>query len=122
MAKKEKVSAKELMDSVIDLDLLEKRKERSNKSKKNVEEVIEEKKVELKWFQKPMVKDNFSIVEKGNKYYLHYSEWGDKVHIGPYEDKSIIDLIIEMYIKETKKTNILKRRFKTEIIHSLLLE
>lgn len=120
MAKKEKVSAKELMDSVIDLELLEKRKEKANKSKKE-EKVIEEIKVELKWFQKPMLKEKFSIIEKNNQFYIHYLEWKPNIFIGPYEDKSIADLIIEMYVKETKKTNLLKRRFKTDIIHSLLL-
>ena len=120
MAKKEKVSAKELMNSVIDLELLEKRKERTNKSKKK-EETIEENKIDLKWFQKPMLKENFSITEKNGQFYVHYSEWKSNIFIGPYEDISIANLIIEMYIKETKKTNLLKRRFKTDIIHSLLL-
>lgn len=116
---KTKLSPKELMDSVIDLDLLEKRK--NNKPKKKEIKQQEEKDVELKWFQKPMLKENFSVIEKDKKLYIHYSEWSSNVYIGPYKNNDEVESIIEMYIKETKKTNILKRKFNTEKIHSIIL-
>lgn len=116
MAKK-KLSAKELMDSVVDLELLEKRR---LKKKEKIEEIKEDKIIELKWFQKPMDINKFSIIEKDNKFYIHYSDWSEKIHIGPYDTIDDVNSIIDMYIKETKKSNILKRKFKTNNIHSVL--
>ncbi|MBR6517061.1 MAG: hypothetical protein IKT40_09530 [Bacilli bacterium] len=123
MAKKEKISSKELMDSVINLELLEKRKERANKSKKNVEiDIIEDNdKNEEKWFHKPMIREKFSVIEKDDKLYIHYSDWSDRVYIGPYSSTDEVDSIIEMYIKETKKKDLFKRKFKVDQIHSIII-
>ena len=124
MAKKQKLSAKELMDSVVDLDLLKKRKEDNDEKKKQKNENIEIKKEikkEKKWFELPMKKENFSIIEKDNKFYSHYSEWKENIYIGPYDTEKELNQVIDMYVKETKKTDLLKRNFNVEKIHTIIL-
>lgn len=123
MAKK-KMDAKELMDSVVDLDLLKKRKEVAEKKKtknnKNVEEVILEVN-ENKWYDLPMLREDFTIIEKDNKYYGHYSKWKDCVYIGPYDTEKDLQTVIDMYVKETKKKDKLKRKFNVNLIKTIIL-
>ena len=120
MAKKNKPTAKEIMDSVVDLELLKKRKDNGKKKK---EIVIEEDKEieEKKWFQLPMLEKKFTIKDVDNKFYAHYSDWKENVHIGPYETESELKKVIDMYVKETKKSDLFKRKFNIDIIHSCIL-
>ena len=119
---KNKLTAKELMDSVVDLDLLKKRKENSSSNKKGIkkEEILTEPK-ELKWYELPMLRENFTITEKDGKYYGHYSTWKDCIYIGPYDTEKELQTVIDMYIKETKKKDLLKRRFNVNLIKTIIL-
>lgn len=123
MSKKKKLTTEEIMERIIDIDSLEKRKTTSKNKKEVSEFKIEIKKndikVEKKWFQKPMIKENFEIKEYENKWFARYNEWKEHIWIGAYEsEKELID-VVKSYIKETKKPP-MERNIKN--IHSILID
>lgn len=120
--RKPKLSPEEIMERIIDKDSLKERKENILKPKEEEttkEEVKKEEKKELKWFEKPMTKDKFTVKELNGKYYAQYEGWKQNVWIGAYESEKEVEDVIKMYVKETKKKQI-DRNIKN--VHSVILD
>ena len=83
--------------------------------------IKDEKPVELKWFQKKITEDSFTIKQdKKGKFYAHHNEWKDRVWIGPYDSKEEIDKVIDSYVSVTKKPFGSRKELKN--VHSILIE
>ena len=122
---KEKLSIEDIMDKIIDNDKLKERKELIQSKNKQIDESnkkTNEKNVEskeLKWFEKPMVKDFFMVKKHNEKYYARYKEWKDNVWIGGYNTKKDVESVIKSYVEETKKPSIDRN---IQNIHSVILD
>lgn len=120
--RKPKLSPEEIMARIINTEQL---KERKEVSKQNIKENNKEKEIkveeikELKWFEKPMVKDKFIIKEIDNKFYAQYEGWKPNIWIGAYNSEQELLDVIKMYIKETKKKPI-DRNMRN--IHSIIID
>lgn len=119
--KKEKPkTVKEIMAEIIDYGELEKKKpkDKSMLPRKMITVVKEEK--PLKWFEKPMSADMFTIKKHMDRYYARHNEWGERVWIGPYEKRSDVTAIIKEYVNNS----VLKPLERKEIsnLHSVLID
>lgn len=119
--KKEKLTTKQIMDIIIDKDLLKKTKAITETSddKYSQDAKINVETNKKKWFETPMLTDNFLIVNVKDKFYVRYSEWKNNIFTGPYKTESETNMVIDMYVRETKKPNPFDR--KLENIHSVLM-
>ena len=120
--KKPKLSPEEIMEKIIDREQLQERKENLLKPKeeKTNDVKVEETKKELKWFQTPMTKDKFTIIEHTDKkWYAQYEGWKSNIWIGGYETEKEVNDVIKSYIKETKKPPMYRNITN---VHSILLE
>lgn len=125
MAKKRrpKLSPEEIMERIIDREQLKERKENGSKQIVNEElpknELKEETK-ELKWFQKPMLKEKFTIIEHTDKkWYAQYEGWKSNIWIGGYDSEKEVNDVIKSYIKETKKPPMNRNIIN---VHSVIME
>lgn len=115
---KSKLSSSEIMEKVINIEELEKRKQTLVK-----EEIIvpEEKEVlikEKRWWEVPMKKTFFKHKKIEAKHYAQYEGWKKDVWIGPYNSEQELNEVIKSYIEETKKP--IGER-KIENIHSIII-
>lgn len=116
---KSKLSSSEIMEKVINVEELEKRKQILIK-----EEIIlpEEEEVLIKekqWWEYPMKKTFFKHKKFEGKHYSQYEGWRDDVWIGPYNSEQELNDVIKSYIEETKKP--IGER-KIENIHSIIIK
>lgn len=120
--KKKKQTPSEVLAAIIDKDLLNKRKEKINKqeNKVKIEDNINETNKKLKWYEKPIFKEDFITKEYNGKFYTKHKEWANNVWIGAYDNIEIVNEIILSYVKNSKKS-ILKRKLDDRI-HSILID
>lgn len=122
MAKKRKpkLSPEEIMARIIDTEQLKERKESVKTIVKIEEKETDKEEIkELKWFQKPMLKTNFTIKKINGKFYAQYEGWKSNIWIGSYDTEKELNDVINMYVKETKKKPI-HRNMKN--IHSIIID
>lgn len=115
--KKQKLSAKELLEAVVDKEAL-----KANADKKAKQE--EQKSVEIKSssdenkesssFDEPWFIKDFKKYKFDNKFYAQHKSWHDEVFVGPYDTKKELENIIIQYEEESLKP-ILERCFKLRI-------
>ena len=115
------LSTQEIMDKIIDKTLLKvKNKNNIKKTEDGIIKIVKEEK-EKQWWEKEMLKEDFSIIEYKGKFYCHYKYWYDSVYIGAYDNTDIIEEIIQNYI-DNSKLPIEKRNLDTSKIHSIILK
>lgn len=121
--KEEKISlsTQEIMDKIIDKTLLKAKNDKNiKKTEDGLIKIVKDEKEE-KWWEKEMFKEDFSIIEYKEKFYCHHKDWPDSVYIGAYDNKDIIEDIIQDYI-DNSKLPIEKRKLDTSKIHSVILK
>lgn len=109
---KKKLTSSEIMERVIDVEELEKRKQSLIK-----EEVLTIK--EKRWWELPMKKTLFKTEKYKGKFYGQYEGWSENVWIGPYDTEKQLNDVIKSYVEETKKP-VMERNIKN--IHSIVLK
>ena len=115
------LSTQEIMDKIIDKTLLKvKNKNNIKKTEDGIIKIVKEEK-EKQWWEKEMLKEDFSIIEYKGKFYCHYKYWSDSVYIGAYDNTDIIEEIIQNYI-DNSKLPFEKRNLDTSKIHSIILK
>lgn len=121
--KEEKIplSTQEIMDKIIDKTLLKSKNDKNIKKTDDGLIKIIKKEEDKKWWEKEMFKEDFSIIEYKGKFYCHHKDWSDSVYIGAYDNKDIIEDIIQDYI-DNSKLPIEKRKLDTSKIHSVILK
>lgn len=81
---KKKLTSSEIMERVIDVEELEKRKQTLIKEEAfSKEEVVTIK--EKRWWELPMKKTLFKTEKYKGKFYGQYEGWSENVWIGPYD-------------------------------------
>jgi len=114
---KKKLTSSEIMERVIDVEELEKRKQNLVKEEPvSKEETVIEK--EKQWWQLPMKKALFKTKKHEGKFYGQYEGWSENVWIGPYDTEKRLNDVIKSYVEETKKP-VMDRNIKN--VHSILL-
>lgn len=115
---KKKLTSSEIMERVIDVEELEKRKQTLIKEEAfSKEEVVTIK--EKQWWQLPMKKTLFKTKKHEGKFYGQYEGWNECVWIGPYDTEKQLNDVIKSYVEETKKPP-MDRDIKN--IHSVVLK
>jgi hypothetical protein len=109
---KKKLTSSEIMERVIDVEELEKRKQSLIK-----EEVLTIK--EKRWWELPMKKTLFKTEKYKGKFYGQYEGWSENVWIGPYDTEKQLNDVIKSYVEETKKP-VMERNIKN--VHSIVLK
>ena len=109
---KKKLTSSEIMERVIDVEELEKRKQTLIK-----EEVVTIK--EKRWWELPMKKTLFKTEKYKGKFYGQYEGWSENVWIGPYDTEKQLNDVIKSYVEETKKP-VMDRNI--ENVHSIVLK
>lgn len=109
---KKKLTSSEIMEQVIDVEELEKRKQTLIK-----EEVVTIK--EKRWWELPMKKTLFKTEKYKGKFYGQYEGWSENVWIGPYDTEKQLNDVIKSYVEETKKP-VMDRNI--ENVHSIVLK
>lgn len=116
--KKKKLTGSEIMERVIDVEALEKRKQVIVKEEPIIEnEVITTK--EKQWWELPMKKSLFKTQKYEDKYYGQYDAWKNDVWIGPYDTEKELNDVIKSYVEETKKP---QKDRDIKNIHSIILK
>lgn len=116
--KKSKLTSSEIMERVIDVEELEKRKKATTKEEPTIEtETVTQK--EKQWWELPMKKSLFKTMKHDSKFYGQYEAWKGDVWIGPYDTDKELNEVIKSYVDETKKP-IKDRNIKN--IHSTILK
>jgi hypothetical protein len=114
---KKKLTSSEIMERVIDVEELEKRKQNLVKEEPvSKEETVIEK--EKQWWQLPMKKALFKTKKHEGKFYGQYEGWKECIWIGPYDTEKRLNDVIKSYVEETKKP-VMDRNIKN--VHSILL-
>lgn len=114
---KKKLTSSEIMERVIDVEELEKRKQNLVKEESvSKEETVIEK--EKQWWQLPMKKALFKTKKHEGKFYGQYEGWKECIWIGPYDTEKRLNDVIKSYVEETKKP-VMDRNIKN--VHSILL-
>lgn len=115
---KKKLTSSEIMERVIDVEELEKRKQNLVKEESaSKEETVIEK--EKQWWQLPMKKALFKTKKHEGKFYGQYEGWSENVWIGPYDTEKRLNDVIKSYVEETKKP-VMDRNI--ENVHSIVLK
>ena len=109
---KKKLTSSEIMERVIDVEELEKRKQTLIK-----EEVVTIK--EKRWWELPMKKTLFKTEKYKGKFYGQYEGWSENVWIGPYDTEKQLNDVIKSYVEETKEP-VMDRNI--ENVHSIVLK
>lgn len=109
---KKKLTSSEIMERVIDVEELEKRKQSLIK-----EEIVTIK--EKRWWELPMKKTLFKTEKYKGKFYGQYEGWSENVWIGPYDTEKQLNDVIKSYVEETKKP-VMERNIKN--VHSIVLK
>lgn len=116
--KKKKLTGSEIMERVIDVEALEKRKQVIVKEEPIIEnEVVTTK--EKQWWELPMKKSLFKTQKYEGKYYGQYDAWKNDVWIGPYDTEKELNDVIKSYVEETKKP---QKDRDIKNIHSIILK
>ena len=114
---KKKLTSSEIMERVIDVEELEKRKQNLVKEEPvSKEETVIEK--EKQWWQLPMKKALFKTKKHEGKFYGQYEGGNEGIWIGPYDTEKRLNDVIKSYVEETKKP-VMDRNIKN--VHSILL-
>lgn len=116
---KKKLTSSEIMERVIDVEELEKRKQTLIKEEvlSKEEEIITIK--EKRWWELPMKKTLFKTEKYKGKFYGQYEGWSENVWIGPYDTEKQLNDVIKSYVEETKKP-VMDRNI--ENVHSIVLK
>lgn len=116
---KKKLTSSEIMERVIDVEELEKRKQTLIKEEafSKDEEVVTIK--EKRWWELPMKKTLFKTEKYKGKFYGQYEGWSENVWIGPYDTEKKLNDVIKSYVEETKKP-VMDRNI--ENVHSIVLK
>lgn len=115
---KKKLTSSEIMERVIDVEELEKRKQSLIKEEAfPKEEVVTIK--EKRWWELPMKKTLFKTEKYKGKFYGQYEGWSENVWIGPYDTEKQLNDVIKSYVEETKKP-VMERNIKN--VHSIVLK
>ena len=116
---KKKLTSSEIMERVIDVEELEKRKQTLIKEEafSKDEEVVTIK--EKRWWELPMKKTLFKTEKYKGKFYGLYEGWSENVWIGPYDTEKQLNDVIKSYVEETKKP-VMDRNI--ENVHSIVLK
>ena len=116
---KKKLTSSEIMERVIDVEELEKRKQTLIKEEafSKDEEVVTIK--EKRWWELPMKKTLFKTEKYKGKFYGQYEGWSENVWIGPYDIEKQLNDVIKSYVEETKKP-VMDRNI--ENVHSIVLK
>lgn len=116
---KKKLTSSEIMERVIDVEELEKRKQTLIKEEafSKDEEVVTIK--EKRWWELPMKKTFFKTEKYKGKFYGQYEGWSENVWIGPYDTEKQLNDVIKSYVEETKKP-VMDRNI--ENVHSIVLK
>ena len=116
---KKKLTSSEIMERVIDVEELEKRKQTLIKE----EALSKEKEIvtikEKQWLELPMKKTLFKTEKYKGKFYGQYEGWSENVWIGPYDTEKQLNDVIKSYVEETKKP-VMDRNI--ENVHSIVLK
>lgn len=112
-----KRSIKEIMDTIIDKDALEKRKENAVSKAPKTVEIKNDNPYRSK--RKTFLKENFSFKEHEGKIYIHYDEWSQDVFVGPVDSMEDAEKVIETYVEGNGK-NILD--VTPCAVHSIVIE
>lgn len=116
---KKKLTSSEIMERVIDVEELEKRKQTLIKE----EALSKEKEIvtikEKQWWELPMKKTLFKTEKYKGKFYGQYEGWSENVWIGPYDTEKQLNDVIKSYVEETKKP-VMDRNI--ENVHSIVLK
>lgn len=116
--KKKKLTSSEIMERVIDVEELEKRKQITIKEEPTiVEENVTHR--GKQWWELPMKKSLFKTTKYNGKFYGQYDAWSSDVWIGPYDTEKQLNDVIKSYVEETKKPQN-DRDIKN--IHSIILK
>lgn len=79
------------------------------------------KKESLKWYQKPILPEQFEIKkDKKGKVYGHHESWKSTIWIGPYETEEELGKIIAQYVSNSKRAAMKKKEIKN--LHSVIME
>ena len=75
------------------------------------------------WYKRPLEKGEFKYrLAKNGKYYIRHNEWSEVVWIGPYNNPSEVESIVNSYIEESLK-NPLDRKFLNHgVVHSVTID
>lgn len=114
---KKKLTSSEIMERVIDVEELEKRKQTLIKEEVLSKEVVTIK--EKRWWELPMKKTLFKTEKYKGKFYGQYEGWSENTWIGPYDTEKQLNDVIKSYIEETKKP-VMERNIKN--VHSIVLK
>lgn len=116
---KKKLTSSEIMERVIDVEELEKRKQTLIKEEvlSKEEEIVTIK--EKRWWELPMKKTLFKTEKYKGKFYGQYKGWSENVWIGPYDTEKQLNDVIKSYVEETKKP-VMDRNI--ENVHSIVLK
>lgn len=116
---KKKLTSSEIMERVIDVEELEKRKQTLIKEEvlSKEEEIVTIK--EKRWWELPMKKTLFKTEKYKGKFYGQYEGWSENVWIGPYDTEKQLNDVIKSYVEETKKP-VMDRNI--ENVHSIVLK
>ena len=79
------------------------------------------KEVELPWYKKPILKEDFHT-KRGmdGLYYAQHNAWSKRTWIGPYSSNAEADKIIESYIMESLKGSLEHKSMDS--VHSVIIE
>ena len=77
--------------------------------------------VKVPWYKRPLNKSEFTTRQaKNGKFYVRHDEWGKKTWIGPYNNTSETNWIIDSYVLESLKEPLDKKTNNN--IHSVVIE
>ena len=76
--------------------------------------------VKVPWYKRPLSQSEFTTRKaKNGKFYVRHCEWDEKTWIGPYNNTSETDDIINSYVEESLKAPLDKKTNKN--IHSIVV-
>ena len=82
---------------------------------------VEVKEVELPWYKKPILKEDFHTRQgMDGLYYAQHNAWSKRTWIGPYSSRAEADKIIDSYVIESLKGSLEHKSMDS--IHSVVIE
>lgn len=75
----------------------------------------------LPWYKRPIERTDFHYRKgKDGKLYVQHNEWSKKTWIGPYDNKTEVENIVESYVMESLKAPL--HRKTNSNIHSITVD
>jgi hypothetical protein len=73
------------------------------------------------WYRRPLQSSEFRYkLAKDGNYYVRHKEWGRTTWIGPYEDMTAAETVIQSYVVESLKDSLDKKVDSS--VHSIIID